>query len=133
MARVVDTLVSVSGYLALRYSFGISGLLRSRGVPGILVFSPLLWPLCPGRPAMRRCVDVDLRYRRLLDRRGSLHRAFTLAESIDGSAQDGGDLKMSQRSALTELFSADVQPRQFGESTLLSDYWALTKPEVNFL
>jgi heme o synthase len=40
---------------------------------------------------------------------------------------------MSQRSALTELFSADVQPRQFGESTLLSDYWALTKPEVNFL
>src|ERR1700678_783121 len=40
---------------------------------------------------------------------------------------------MSQRSALTELSSAAVQDRHSGGSTLLSDYWALTKPEVNFL
>src|ERR1700678_1595027 len=40
---------------------------------------------------------------------------------------------MSQRSALTELSSAAVQDRHLGRSTLLSDYWALTKPEVNFL
>jgi protoheme IX farnesyltransferase len=40
---------------------------------------------------------------------------------------------MSHRSALTELSSAPVQSLHSRESTLLSDYWALTKPEVNFL
>jgi len=40
---------------------------------------------------------------------------------------------MSDRFALTELSSTAVQERQLGGSTLLSDYWALTKPEVNFL
>ncbi len=40
---------------------------------------------------------------------------------------------MSQRSALAELSSAAVQQRHFGGSRLLSDYWTLTKPEVNFL
>jgi hypothetical protein len=39
---------------------------------------------------------------------------------------------MSHRSALAEFSSAAVQGRQFTDSTL-SDYWALTKPEVNFL
>src|SRR5580692_12272360 len=82
MARLFRSLVSVSGYLAVRYSFGISGFLRSGGLPGFLVFSPLHWPICSGRPAMRGCLDVDLRYFCLLIRRGSLHRAFTLAPSI---------------------------------------------------
>jgi protoheme IX farnesyltransferase len=40
---------------------------------------------------------------------------------------------MSYRSELTEVSSTAVQERHFGGSTLLSDYWALTKPEVNFL
>jgi protoheme IX farnesyltransferase len=40
---------------------------------------------------------------------------------------------MSHRSTLTEFSSTAVQERHFGGSTLLSDYWALTKPEVNFL
>ena len=40
---------------------------------------------------------------------------------------------MSQESALTEFPSAAVQERHFGRSPLLADYWALTKPEVNFL
>jgi heme o synthase len=40
---------------------------------------------------------------------------------------------MSHRPAVTEFSSAAVQERHFGRSTLLSDYWALTKPEVNFL
>jgi len=40
---------------------------------------------------------------------------------------------MSQRSTLTYFSSAAVQQRHFGTSTLLSDYWVLTKPEVNFL
>jgi heme o synthase len=40
---------------------------------------------------------------------------------------------MSHRSALTGLSSVAVQERHFGRSPLLSDYWALTKPEVNFL
>ncbi|MGA7630062.1 MAG: heme o synthase [Terriglobales bacterium] len=39
---------------------------------------------------------------------------------------------MSQ-SAVTECSPTAVQERRFGGSTLLSDYWALTKPEVNFL
>ena len=152
MARIVHTLVSVSGHLAVRYSFGISGVLRSRGLPGVFVFPTLLWPVCARRPAMRRCIDVDLRYRRLLNRRDGLHRALTLAPSIaptigrtrdfairlathcgstHGSAQDGGGL-MSQ-SAVTERSPTAVQERHLGGSTLLSDYWALTKPEVSFL
>jgi len=40
---------------------------------------------------------------------------------------------MSRRSTLTEFYSTAVEVRHFGGSTLLSDYWALTKPEVNFL
>ena len=40
---------------------------------------------------------------------------------------------MSHRTTLTEFSSAAVQERRFAGSTLLSDYWALTKPEVNFL
>jgi protoheme IX farnesyltransferase len=40
---------------------------------------------------------------------------------------------MSHRSTLAEFSSAAVEERHFGGSTLLSDYWALTKPEVNFL
>jgi protoheme IX farnesyltransferase len=40
---------------------------------------------------------------------------------------------MSHRSTLTKFSSTAVEERHFGGSTLLSDYWALTKPEVNFL
>jgi heme o synthase len=40
---------------------------------------------------------------------------------------------MSKRSVDTEFSSVAVQKRYFGGSTLLSDYWTLTKPEVNFL
>jgi protoheme IX farnesyltransferase len=40
---------------------------------------------------------------------------------------------MSQPPTLAEVPSAAVQERHFGGSTLLSDYWTLTKPEVNFL
>jgi heme o synthase len=40
---------------------------------------------------------------------------------------------MSHRSTPTEFSSPAVEERHFGGSTLLSDYWALTKPEVNFL
>jgi protoheme IX farnesyltransferase len=40
---------------------------------------------------------------------------------------------MSDRPALTEFSSTAVQGRHSGGSTLLSDYWALTKPDVNFL
>jgi len=40
---------------------------------------------------------------------------------------------MSQGSALTELPPTAVQAHHFAGSTLLADYWALTKPEVNFL
>jgi protoheme IX farnesyltransferase len=40
---------------------------------------------------------------------------------------------MSQRSALTEFSSTAMQERHFVGSTLLADFWALTKPEVNFL
>jgi heme o synthase len=40
---------------------------------------------------------------------------------------------MSPRSALTEISSPAVRERHVSGSTLLSDYWALTKPEVNFL
>jgi heme o synthase len=40
---------------------------------------------------------------------------------------------MSHLSALNESSSVAVRECHFAKSTLLSDYWALTKPEVNFL
>jgi protoheme IX farnesyltransferase len=40
---------------------------------------------------------------------------------------------MSHQSAYPEFSSAAVQERHVGGSKQLSDYWALTKPEVNFL
>ena len=40
---------------------------------------------------------------------------------------------MSHRSALAEFSSTVGKDRHSEGSTLLSDYWALTKPEVNFL
>jgi protoheme IX farnesyltransferase len=40
---------------------------------------------------------------------------------------------MSLRPAPSEFSSAALQERHSSASTLLSDYWALTKPEVNFL
>jgi protoheme IX farnesyltransferase len=40
---------------------------------------------------------------------------------------------MSDRPALTEFSSTAVQGCHSGGFTLLSDYWALTKPDVNFL
>jgi D-lactate dehydrogenase len=82
MARLVDTLVSIPRYLAVRYSLRISGLLRPGGLPDVFVFAPFLRSICSRRPTMRRCVDVDLRHYRLLNRRGSLHHAFTLTPSI---------------------------------------------------
>src|SRR5207253_10453568 len=40
---------------------------------------------------------------------------------------------MSSEPMITVLDSPVVRCRRFGGSTRLSDYWALTKPEVNFL
>jgi heme o synthase len=40
---------------------------------------------------------------------------------------------MSQRSALAKSSSSELQDLHLGKSTALADYWALTKPEVNFL
>ena len=40
---------------------------------------------------------------------------------------------MPERPALTEFLPTSAQRRHLGGSTLFSDYWALTKPEVNFL
>jgi len=40
---------------------------------------------------------------------------------------------MSGQPIVTELDSSAAQGRRFAGSTLLGDYWALTKPEVNFL
>jgi heme O synthase-like polyprenyltransferase len=40
---------------------------------------------------------------------------------------------MPHQSALTESSFSAMQERHFWGCTLLSDYWALTKPEVNFL
>src|SRR5689334_4607926 len=79
MARIVDALVSVLGYPAMRYSFRVSGLLRPCDLPRVLFFTAVVWPQCSRGSAMRRRVDVDLRHRRLLDCRGSCHGAFALA------------------------------------------------------
>ena len=40
---------------------------------------------------------------------------------------------MTTESMVAALDGSVVQSRRFANSTILSDYWALTKPEVNFL
>ena len=40
---------------------------------------------------------------------------------------------MAHPPVLTEASSSTVEDRHPGRPTLLADYWALTKPEVNFL
>jgi len=40
---------------------------------------------------------------------------------------------MSGRSLVSKLASTAAEARHSGRSALLADYWALTKPEVNFL
>ena len=99
MARIVDTLVSLPGYLAVRYPFRIFGLLRPRGLPGIFVFTAIVWSDCSGRSAMRGCVDVDLRDRRLLDCRDTFRGTFTLPSSHVGRAVDFAIRLGTQRGA----------------------------------
>src|SRR6202045_2443281 len=49
------------------------------------------------------------------------------------SAKPGGFLSMATKPIVTRL-DVSIAPRaRFASSTLLADYWALTKPEVNFL
>src|SRR6266576_4495141 len=83
MAGIVDTPVSIPGHLAVRYSLRVSGLLRPRSLPSVFVFTTIVWPVCSGRSAICGCVDVDLRYRRLSDCRGSFRSTFTLAKSVE--------------------------------------------------
>jgi hypothetical protein len=98
MARIVHTHVSVSGYLAVRYSFRISGVLRPR------VYSH---PIDPTNVPSRGSSRTELRYC------APTQRGWRGPE-------------MPQRSALTEFSSTAVQERHFVGSTLLSDFWALT-------
>src|SRR6266436_5641675 len=84
MARVVDTFVSVFGDITVRHFFRISCFLRPCGLPGLFVLTTAIWLDRFGRPAMRGCVDVDLRYRRLLDRRSRFRGAFTLSPFVAG-------------------------------------------------
>ena len=65
VARIVDTLVSIPGHLAVRYSLWIFGLLRPCGLPGLFFLITAAWIVRFRGPAMRGCVDVDLRYPRL--------------------------------------------------------------------
>ena len=81
--------------------------------PVLFVFTAIVWPVCSGRPAMRRCVDVDLRHRRLLDCRDNCRGAFTLA-LIESEEQSILQFE-SERSAIRNGPAADggclnVQP-----------------------
>src|SRR6266513_724232 len=103
---MADPFISLCGYAAVRHPFRIPCLLRPRGLPSVLVFTTIVWPVCARRSAMCGCVDVDLRYRRLLDRRGNFRSSFALPTSVgravhsairverqcgtDGPATDGG-------------------------------------------
>ena len=79
LARVVDPFVSFSRHLAVRYPFRISCLLRPRGLSGLFLVTAPARLFCSRGPAMCRRVDVDLRHRRLSDRRNDCRSAVTLA------------------------------------------------------
>src|SRR5215469_706159 len=79
--RVVATLVSLLGHFALRYPFRISCLLRPSGLPVSFSGTPV-WLDRLRRPAVCRCVNVDLRHPCLPGRRGSYHGAFIVAPEI---------------------------------------------------
>src|ERR1700690_1171287 len=83
MAGIFDTFVFIPGNLAVRYSLGISGLLRPRGLSSVFVFTTIVWLVCSGRSATCGSVDVDLRYRRVFDCRSNFRSPFTLATSVE--------------------------------------------------
>src|ERR1700687_6463464 len=102
--------ISLCGYAPVRHPFLIPCLLRPRGLPSVLVFTTIVWPVCARRSAVCGRVDVDLRYRRLLDCRGNCRSSFTLTASVgravhsairveracgtDGTARGGGCLNV---------------------------------------
>ena len=65
--------------------------------------------------------------------RDSAIRLATHCGTAHGSAQDGGGLKCHTAPHLPSFHPLQCKSAVCGGSTLLSDYWALTKPEVNFL
>src|SRR5713101_9939295 len=99
---------------------------------------------------MRRRIDVDLRYDRLLARRGdSYHTVAVGAQLPRGRVgairnahqprsarwfeQGGGRLTMASEPLLVAYRMPVVEHRDSVRSNVLSDYWTLTKPEINFL
>ena len=82
MAGIVDALVSIPGYVAVRYSFRISSFLRSCRLPSFLFIFPVVQDVRSGRSAMCGRVDVDLCYRRVLDCRGGFRSTLTFPTSV---------------------------------------------------
>ena len=98
---------------------------------------------------MCRCIDVDLRYCRLPDCRNDFRGAVIVARepapaSVCGIGRTSARhrrrlgkvwrlLKCPASLLLPRSMRRLQQHRRFTGSALLSDYWALTKPEVNFL
>ncbi len=64
-AAMVDSLISLSGHVALRHSFGISCLLRACGLSGVPFGLAAVWPFCSRGSAVCRCIDVDLHHHRI--------------------------------------------------------------------
>jgi hypothetical protein len=84
VASMVDSLVPVSRYVALRHSFRISCVFRASCLPSVPVHIATVRPLRSRRPAVCRCVDVDVRHGRLPSARGDSHRTAIVAANLPG-------------------------------------------------
>src|ERR1700722_7729872 len=80
---MADPFISLCGHAAVRHPFRIPCLLRPRGLPTVFVLTTIEWPVWYRGSAMRGCVNVDFRDRRLLDCRGNCCCTFTFPTSVE--------------------------------------------------
>src|SRR5262249_5188559 len=136
-ARLVDHFVPVPRDVAVRCPFRISCFLRARRVSRVPFDIGPIYPFRSRRSTVRGGINVDLRNDRLS--RGcsdSEHGAAIPAEfrgDRNRSSEPGGSLSMAAEPILGALDAPFVARRRLVYTAVLSDYWAITKPEVNFL
>src|SRR5215471_1678827 len=146
----LDDLVPLFCHVTVRHPVRISCLFRSRGLPDVLFVVTSVRFFSSGRSAVRSRIDVDMRHHRLPRSRGDLnHASFFASRSFSGRSratnvprnsnwpwsftEPGGALNVATEPILTAFDLPVAKRGLFWDSKIWFDYFALTKPEVNFL
>src|SRR5262249_45211952 len=128
---MVDRPLPLPRHAAMRHPLGLPGVLGPRRLQRVPLHAPR--PGRARRSAVRGRPDVDVRHDGL-SRGGNDHQhAAPRADGSSGPALRGGRLTMASEPMLAAPPVAIVPRVHVSRSTVLSDYMALTKPDVNLL